>query len=562
MHYAVADSSIPLPTAHPLDALLPVDRAPVECDGISGAAPISLVGNHVHATGTASDGLVSVEINGIEVLQHLRTTAGGAGTARQTSLGVVRSFDIGACTERAVALPDLPAITIAWSAGDGTLDVEWECTGIAAVAPLRYHCGPSAIAVDDIAVFAFTRAVLAWDIADISIGDISTDRTPRIRIRARIDTDDGGTALHIVARTPSHPHLQATLDGLRNVVPLTRAFAGTQRRRQREHLALHSPDADLDRSLQWAVQRVPFLTRKDAAGRALHALAAIAVGDTDTARNLINHGHLDAAGALFLIVVARYHAATADTPTVVANWAIVERVAAATFTDNAIMTQQGDARTALAVTALAAIAATAGDIGRSAFDADVASRVKQLRIRHADTLRRDHWLGAIDDDAGRGWHAVADAADAEAAHALRIAGLTAAAHDTPARTILPVALGLCGIEPEAARNRLRIRPRFPHTWQFAEIDNIRVGDARVRLTYSQDGDTHTFQASQVSGGVPARLILEPVMHGVRIESTSVDGEPAELGAVELGGRIMVPVQLVLDETRRLEVRIAKTASGS
>jgi hypothetical protein len=50
-----------------------------------------------------------------------------------------------------------------------------------------------------------------------------------------------------------------------------------------------------------------------------------------------------------------------------------------------------------------------------------------------------------------------------------------------------------------------------------------------------------------------RLILEPLIEAARVHEAMVDGVPARLDVRAEAGRLLVPVQLVLDDTRVLEV---------
>jgi hypothetical protein len=117
-----------------------------------------------------------------------------------------------------------------------------------------------------------------------------------------------------------------------------------------------------------------------------------------------------------------------------------------------------------------------------------------------------------------------------------------------------------GIMPDASRGRIRIAPRIPDDWHDVALEGIAVGDASVSLRYRRhrEGDSiaHHFLATQDSGGVPLRLIFEPLIGaGASPVAATVDGKPAQLDQRLDGDRIRVPVQLVLDEERALELRV-------
>jgi glycogen debranching enzyme len=125
-----------------------------------------------------------------------------------------------------------------------------------------------------------------------------------------------------------------------------------------------------------------------------------------------------------------------------------------------------------------------------------------------------------------------------------------------AMAISPLVGGLLGAEPDAPRNRLTLRPAFPDDWTRFEALNLRMGDALIDLRFRREGSRHIFRLSQEAGAVPVRLVFEPVVTG-RAVVAHVDGEPAQLVPKPAGGRLLVPVQLILDDERVLELEIAE-----
>ncbi|HEX7120650.1 MAG TPA: GH116 family glycosyl hydrolase [Longimicrobiales bacterium] len=125
-----------------------------------------------------------------------------------------------------------------------------------------------------------------------------------------------------------------------------------------------------------------------------------------------------------------------------------------------------------------------------------------------------------------------------------------------AMAVCPLVYGLLGAEPDAAKGRLRLRPQIPEAWDRLAVRRLRMGDATVSLDYRRDGDRHTFRLVQEAGSVPVTLIFEPMLPARRLAAARVDGEPAELDPRPHGERMLVPVQLVLDAERVVELDVA------
>ena len=122
-----------------------------------------------------------------------------------------------------------------------------------------------------------------------------------------------------------------------------------------------------------------------------------------------------------------------------------------------------------------------------------------------------------------------------------------------ALTLAPLVYGMLGVEPDASRNRLRLRPQVPRGWDRLEARNLALGDAAITFRYERHHDHHVFRLEQERGAAPVRVILEPVLYARALRHATVDGEPARLDAVPFAGRMKVPVQLVLDAERVVEL---------
>jgi hypothetical protein len=114
--------------------------------------------------------------------------------------------------------------------------------------------------------------------------------------------------------------------------------------------------------------------------------------------------------------------------------------------------------------------------------------------------------------------------------------------------ICDVAFNILGLEPDAVRGRLRLRPRLD---RFAEIEalNIRFGDGSVGMSATRDGAMIVLRIEQDSGAIPMTVLLEPFVDGP--VSAEVDGRRADLTPRSTDGGTIVPVQLVLDQARTL-----------
>lgn len=125
--------------------------------------------------------------------------------------------------------------------------------------------------------------------------------------------------------------------------------------------------------------------------------------------------------------------------------------------------------------------------------------------------------------------------------------------DPAAEPVRRVVEGLLGVEPDAPRGRLVLRPRLPESWDHLEVRGLTIGAAAVDVAYRRNGSAHRLTLTQTRGSVPLQAVLAPELPGGRVRETRVDGEPAELDPVREDGRWRVPVQLVLDVPRTLEV---------
>lgn len=124
-----------------------------------------------------------------------------------------------------------------------------------------------------------------------------------------------------------------------------------------------------------------------------------------------------------------------------------------------------------------------------------------------------------------------------------------------ADTVVRSVVRMLGYAPDAERERLQLAPHLPDDVKRFAADNIAVGSALVSLEYERSATGRTFKIVQNAGPYPIRLIFEPVLPNQRFHPF-VDGTPALLDVMPIGDCIVLPVQIMLDEQRVIELRDA------
>jgi hypothetical protein len=122
--------------------------------------------------------------------------------------------------------------------------------------------------------------------------------------------------------------------------------------------------------------------------------------------------------------------------------------------------------------------------------------------------------------------------------------------------MLALVHGILGAEPDAPKHRLVLRPQIPGEWTSLEVKHLRVGEADIGLRYEREGTRHRFTLEQRAGAVPVRVTFEPLLPASHMTSAHVDGQPAELDPRRFGERLLVPVQIVLDHERVVELEVS------
>lgn len=487
--------------------------------------PFAVTGLRARVTGGTGRGIDIIELGPLRALTKLRYRDAAAVEATLTPLGLERELRVGGrrVLERTFVPHEMPAAIVEWRAPDGAeLHVSWRTD-----AP-----GP-----DGEAAFVFSEAPAEYTVTDA--------RGAARRHDARLRIGPGGSIRLGILGTVGDAPLETTRRALRPD-DLVYARAAAVRRLRRERLGVESPDPALNAAVAWGAVRIGPRTLGTAS-------AALAVGDFAAAREVIRRlgerqlgsGEIPPAPrapgdeappgagettADYLDLVVRYLAWTGDIAGTRTEWDRVRRAIAfctepadtgragsgsADATGCSDRTGTGPDHHGLDLRGLAVAAESIGD-------ADLASRLRDLADRH----RRQRTAAAPP------------------------------AASPPPDPIVSFVHDVLGVEPDAPKHRLRLRPRLPDAWDRLAIRRIRMADTEIALDYRRDGDRHTFRVEQESGAVPVQVVLEPLLVARRVVKATVDGQAAELEPRPADGRILVPVQLVLDHERELVIDVA------
>lgn len=289
----------------------------------------------------------------------------------------------------------------------------------------------------------------------------------------------------------------------------------------------------------------------------LPGLASLAVGRFQDERVLLQR----AAPAVLPLLAARHVAWTGDLASAAAAWPQVRDA-----TDRLIAIEPDSDLHALVLLATCTeLQRTAADLGDPQLAARLHGRARTAQAavqRRALTGRARSLAAALalrppEDDAMSQENAMSQES---------VASLDQAAPQTAAAfaddvvagglAILEFVHGVLGIEPDAPRQRLRLRPRLFTLPDGVHVRGVRFGDGSVCLRAHrtvEDGlETVTIHIEQTAGALPVTVLLEPVVAGT-VVAARVDTRPAELSPRPGGDMVIVPVQLVLDGRRTLEL---------
>ena len=114
----------------------------------------------------------------------------------------------------------------------------------------------------------------------------------------------------------------------------------------------------------------------------------------------------------------------------------------------------------------------------------------------------------------------------------------------------PAIEGMLGLQPDATENLLTLCPRFPRDWDTVSVQNIRMDNRLISMTFSQTNEKSTWIFHKSGGKNDMQLRLNLAFPpGTRIQRVRVNGREAEteLQDSRLG------MNLVLKEDTKVEI---------
>lgn len=502
-----------------------------------GLAPLA-TGRRTRVTGAGAE-IAAVEIDGVPAARDLLVRGATLRHVALTPPGAERSLALGGTVvERLVASRDAPVVWLEWTGETGaagedaalTLELEWHVPGIGAVG--------AAGSVDAAEVAAAEGS---------GAGGLTWERVARgLVVHRPADGGSGGSTCRLcfVFSEPPDELVVERARGAPGEGLEVRARLGlTGDHGMRLAVIGVGPDDDIHRLF-----RVADRTRVAARARAGEADRLLSEGLTLSAAPA-----LDDAVAWSLLRLA-------DRPVIPpGRWTIqdVTRTAAAQL----MCGQHGPVRELLDV--LARLSADGRAPARGVGHRALAHSHGATRRIHALLDAYLDWSGDRGGAAGAGealgW--AGDGAErAVAGGSAPLVGLGPSeppsplkGHTDPETMIRWVVHELLGAEPDATRGRLVLRPRPPAGWERFEARGLLIGPAAVVVEYQRSGGRHRMTLRQTRGAAPLQVVLAPELPGEAVIATLVDGEPAELDVEPVTGRWRVPVQIVPDQPRTLEV---------
>ncbi|HET9984561.1 MAG TPA: hypothetical protein VFQ38_13275 [Longimicrobiales bacterium] len=561
---------------------LPPFGGPLRLEGPAADRAFVVAGTHAALAGIETRGVGTVRLHPFAALRDLRVTGATPESVVVTAVGIERQLDVRGrrVLERATAAPEAALAALEWAVPDASgesapcfepvdLEILWSVDLEPAAGPLEIRRGPRGATLHrgeaTVAVAIDTPAPASWTLE-------ATAHPGGVRVLARVPP---GAFLRLTL-TGDEATARPPADSAAAAATHVAARLGAARRRAAASLGVVVPDRILRDALAWAAHRLDELLvqrpgaaacivegysagaepRPARAGAVWTALAALAAGDSRLSAGALRYLRTllpdpDAAAAV-LLLAARHLAWTGDAAPLRDAWPDVTRAAR--------ICRDAEAASPLASAALAeaAIAAEAlrlplhepGEIAGAA--ATPTRRPEHRRAlagaggwaAFADGRARsafDAWTGlaAAGIDPGRGlWTGAAGLDDAAAT----------------AGVLNGFVYGLLGAEPDAPRHRLRLRPQLPEAWDSADVLRIRMGEASLSLRFRREGALHRFEVEPEAGPVPVRVILEPALPG-HLRAAHIDGVAAQLDPRPFGERVIVPVQLVVDHSRTVELEV-------
>jgi hypothetical protein len=528
------DPGLPLPEPASLTGPLgPLDHELAEAGRCEEDVSFSLAGLQACVAGGVRRGLDEAWAGGVRVARGLGIIGLDCAASMISPLGVERRL-VGedfAVVERLAVPRDAGFVVMEWQSDGRAAELELTWIGDLALAgspdasasaarPVRYRRGRQVVSVER----SGARAALLFaghpDEIRVDAGDLATGP---LRVRARIRIPADGNTRLVLAGGRDEVELTRAVHAARRGGSIVAARRGLLARLRDDRISLASPEPDADQSVERAKIRLAGPSgcrgREPAVVPAVRrALDALLAGDPDAARQVLRRlGREPRAGRPIerlhhVLLAGRYLAWTGDLVTVRSEWpAILSAWRAA---------RDGEAGAGLEAAALEGLLHAAEAVGDAATAQD---------LRRAGGSARQK----------------------------PIPSGTAGAHG-PEDPALARLHAIMGVDPDATRGRLVLRPRAPDGWDRFRIRALTVGEAAVTLEYAREDRIHRFAIEQTRGAVPLHLVLEPELPGP-LGQARVDGAVATLTATAAAGdRVRVPVQLALDHRRVVELETAET----
>jgi hypothetical protein len=577
-----ADPGMALPPSprqvHVLDA--PEDTLAIP--GPATARPFLVEAGPVRIWGAERRGVERVQVDGLEVLADLATTAGGAANLVATPGGVRRELlgPHGSVQETVLAAAAPPSGVVQWRplVEDGQPPV----FGLSfRVLPLgsggRYKVGEQALVVahDDRTAHS---VITIWPPPES--WQVEADPHGGLRVDASVTADPAVTlAVGLTERPASVVH------AMEQIALLHRRAQGTERDGVRTETGV----AELDDALPWLAWRLghgaagPVAAALDlcwwglgalavgepgAARRALTALEArgahdeaallaarisLVSGDPEAARQRVSFrpsGPLGAAAASSLADALRYAASDSEVEALRAAAQTSAQTAPpgrATGNSPGLKLPMaggsaGPGRPALPDWLVAVLGATVQpwpEAEPSTALVEAARVVGPLSTHEPDAYGR--WRRALADGmdggpAGRGSWDLQE-------HCPAVAGALACG----------LLHGILAWEPDAPVGRLGLGPRLPAHLAAFRVTGLHMGDVRMTLGYEKDGRRHRFTLEPTSGRVPASVVFQPTVAPGGITEARLDGAPVSLDFQSTRDGGTTKVQIPLDGPRVLEL---------
>jgi hypothetical protein len=572
---AVEDPSLHFPELPPLEEPVgPVDfrfrvgicltRQPG-----AGAAPFTVAGRRAFVAGTAAGGADRVVVNALPVARGPRLEGALALGLLVTPVGVERRLrvDEARVRERVVVPRDGPACLFEWQARHRpvTLRLGWTA-GLGAGVPVRWRRSGRGLLLATPSGEPCVLFVLSVPPASL---EVESDGSDGVRVRTVVEVDAGGTLRLAMIGGADAAALGPGLRSIARPRALGLARRGAAEQVLADRLTLDAPDPAPGQALDWAkLQLGSLLSQAPGGARSLlagwagdnHAFitrdatlaagAALATGDTEPARDVLAclgrwqdpdgrvperrrpdgsaRSDPGSATVTYLSLAGEYLAWSGDAGFLQGQWPRLLQAA------EAVRLRPGTAEVGARAAALEGLVPVAEVLG----DAAAAAALRGA----ADAARAE---GSASDPAG-------PSGASDPAGSREPALLPPASARSAAAIVRAVVGAMLGAEPDASRGRLALRPRPPAVWTGFAVRSLRVGEAAVALEYRRTGAVHRFRVLQEQGMAPLHLVLEPELPG-SLEQARVDGRVAELAPRIVAGSTRVPVQLVLDHERVLEL---------